>query len=376
LLDNRLWAGLDIGEDISFLSAIDVANDAVSEQALPTDPAAIAMALDELAPGRIVHIAIEASATAVHLVRELRARGYPILVCETRQVSRYLRVRINKTDTNDARGLAEIAKIGRSKISNVHVKSSEVQRLRSELVFRHKLNLHRVACEGMIRSLIRLHGGKVKTALSAATFKRNVETALEQMRCDLNVDLSDEILPLLSLSLGLREFLATLSDRLTVWAKAHPVCSRFMDIPGVGAICAISFYSVVEDPDRFERPEDIGPYLGLTPLVLQSGKSLRHARISKRGNKMTRSHLTMAASVILLRCRPNPLRTWGKALSARAGPGKARVALARKLAVLMLALWKSGERYNPEFGIKQAVQAVIDRDVRPRGRPRSGTAQT
>ena len=344
------------------MSAIDAANGAVAEQSLPTDPSAIAAALDELAPQTIEHIAVEASATAVHLVRELRARGYPILVCETRQVSRYLRVRVNKTDTNDARGLAEIAKMGLSKISNVHVKSSAIQRVRSQLMFRHKLNLHRVACEGMIRSLIRLHGGKVKTALRTATFKRNVETALEQMMTDLNVDLSEEILPLLSLSLSLRAFLATLLDRLTSWAEAHPVCSRFMEIPGVGAICAISFYSAIEDPDRFDRSEDVGAYLGLTPLVLQSGKSLRHAGISKRGNKLTRSHLTMAASVILLRSRPSPLRAWGLALSARAGPGKARVALARKLAVLMLALWKSGERYDPEFGVERRPKDAMISD--------------
>lgn len=351
MLDDRLWAGLDIGEDNSFLCAIDAENQLVFERSLQTDSLAIAAVLDEVGARRIEYIAVEAGAIALPLVRALRAAGYTILVCETRQVSRYLRVRVNKTDTNDSRGLAEIAKFGPSRLARVHVKSSEVQRIRSKLVFRHKLNLHRVACEGMIRSLIRLHGGKVRTALSSRTFQRNVETALEEMKVQLGVDLSAEVLPLLSLSLSLRDFLRELEVQMTAWAKADPVCSSFMAIPGIGAICAISFYTAIEDPYRFEKPSDVGPYLGLTPLVLQSGKSLRHTSISKRGNKLTRSHLTMASSVILLRCGPSRLKIWGKAIAERAGPGKARVALARKLAVLMLAMWRTGKQYDPGFGI-------------------------
>lgn len=344
--DDQLWAGIDVGEESLFLAVIDVANDPVLERSLPTNVDALAGALDELAPRTVKYIAVEASATATHLVRALRALGFSVLVCETRQVSRYLRVRINKTDANDARGLAEIAKLGPSKVARVHVKSSEVQRIRSQLVFRHKLNLHRVACDAMIRSLIRLNGGRVRTTPSAPGFQRNVATAIDDLRSQTGVDLSADILPLLSLSLSLREFLKTLEDRLTEWAKSHPVCSRFLEIPGIGPICAISFYSAVEDPDRFQCAEDVGPYLGLTPLVLQSGTSLRHAHISKRGNSLTRSHLTMAASVVLLRCPQSPLYEWARALSERAGPGKARVALARKLAVVMLATWKKGERYN------------------------------
>jgi len=258
-------------------------------------------------------------------------------------------VRVNKTDANDARGLAEIARLGRSHMTRVHVKSAEVQHIRSKLVFRHKLNIHRLACESMIRSLITLNGGRARAALSAATFKTNVENALVQIRTESGMNLDDEILPLLQLSLQLRVFLDTLGKRLTAWAEADPVCSRLMEIPGVGAICAISFYSAVEDPTRFIRVSDVGPYLGLTPLVLQSGSSLRHSRISKRGNKLTRSHLTLAASSILSRCRPCYLKEWGQSIASRAGPGKARVALARKLAVTMLAIWKNGDRYDPKY---------------------------
>jgi transposase len=348
-LGHGLWAGIDVGEDSSFLSVIDAGNEVLVEQAVPTDAAIISAMLKDPSLCGIEQIALEAGASSITLVRGLRAAGHPVLVCETRQVSRYLRVRVNKTDSNDARGLAEIARLGPSDLTRVHVKSHEIQRIRSKLVFRHKLNLHRVACEGMIRSLIRLNGGSVRTAQSPVTFKRNVETALERMKIDLEVDLSHEILPLLELSLSLRTFLASLHAQLTAWASDHEVCALFMEIPGVGAICAASFYTAIEDATRFARPTDVGPYLGLTPKVLQSGKSLRHDRISKRGNKLTRSHLTLAASVILLHCPGNHLYAWGQSLVQRAGPGKARVALARKLAVLMLSMWKSGARYNPNY---------------------------
>jgi transposase len=212
----------------------------------------------------------------------------------------------------------------------------------------------------MIRALIRLNGGRASSSLSAVTFKRNVEIALEQLRVELDVDLSDDILPLLELALGLRTFLDSLGDRLTQWARKHPVCSRLMDIPGVGPICAISFYSAIEDPTRFEKAIDVGPYLGLTPLVVQSGKTLRHSHISKRGNKLTRSHLTLAASSIINRCGPSPLKAWAQALAERAGPGKARVALARKLAVRMLAIWKSGQRYDPTYEARRLLSGPAD----------------
>ena len=347
--DTILWAGLDIGEDRSVLSVIGAGDAEILASDVPTDADAVLAALTELAPGKVERLALEAGSIGTHLVRRLRAAGLAVMICETRQVSRYLRVRVNKTDNNDARGLAEIARIGPSKITRVHVKSAETQRIRSKLVFRHKLNLQKVACEGMIRGLVRLNGGRFNTALQTPTFKRNVETALAQLKREKGVDLDEEILPLLALALSLRAFLKTLDLRLREFAESHPICSRFLEIPGVGPVCAVSFYTVVDDPTRFADPNDVGPYLGLTPVIHQSGKSLRHARISKRGNKLTRSHLTMAASVILLRCRPCYLKEWGSAVAERAGPGKARVALARRLAVLMLTMWKYDKPYEHYF---------------------------
>jgi transposase len=131
-------------------------------------------------------------------------------------------------------------------------------------------------------------------------------------------------------------------------AKADPICERLMSIPGVGPICAISFFTAVEDPTRFKRSSDVAAYLGLTPVVRQSGDFARTGRISKMGNSLTRSHLVTAATSLLWTSKSeSDLRNWGLELMKRVGSQRARVAVARKLAILMLVLWKSGERFIP-----------------------------
>jgi transposase len=145
----------------------------------------------------------------------------------------------------------------------------------------------------------------------------------------------------------MRNYLTAVDGDLRKWAEAHPVCSRFLEIPGIGPLCAVSFYTAIEDPNRFNSAADVGPYLGLTPKVLQSGISLKHGPISKMGNKLTRSHLVSSATVIFAgRIKDHPLKIWGLKLAQRAGASKARVAVARRMAVTMLAMWKNGTRYE------------------------------
>jgi len=342
-----LWAGLDTGADTSRLCVIDEALAPVLDTTIASAPDAILDALVPLGSAHIVEIAVEASDCAIPLARGLRDTGYRVILYEARQVSRYLRIRRNKTDDNDARGLAELAKLQLPSMRPVYLKSPDTQRLRAKLQFRQKLLRQRVTCENMIRALIRLHGGKVKSGRVAWTVERNVRAGLDALRSQSGIDLSDDILPLLSLTMAIRQFVERLDKEFLTIARAHPVCSRFLRIGGVGPICAISFYTAIEDPFRFVRAADIGPYLGLTPRILQSGTSLRHGRISKFGNLLTRSHLVLAATVAMQgETDGTPLKTWALALADRAGRGKARVALARRLAVIMLAMWKSGTAFD------------------------------
>jgi transposase len=119
-----------------------------------------------------------------------------------------------------------------------------------------------------------------------------------------------------------------------------------MEIPGIGAITALSFYSAIEDPTRFRHVDDVAAYLGLTPRIYQSGDSLSHGGISKMGNQLTRTHLVSAATVMLSTTRSfSTVKDWGLRLSKRIGFNKAKVALARKLAIIMLSLWRDGTHF-------------------------------
>lgn len=342
-----LWAGLDTGADTSRLCVVDRDLCPVLEETLPSDPTAIANILRELGDVILEDIAVEAAATSIHLAHGLRDRGFKVSLFQTGQVSRFLRMRRNKTDNSDARGLAELAKLRLPSMTPVHLKSPEIQRLRTRLQFRHRLTFQRVACEGMIRSLIRLHGGRLKRSQSSTQIADHVHEELDRLRNERGIDLGAEIMPLLDLAVSMRRFLARIDKDLKSFAQDHPVCARFLEIPGVGPLSAVSFYSAIEDPWRFLRPSDVGAYLGLTPIVLQSGVSLRHGRISKMGNKLTRTHLVNSASVMFAgRIKNCPLKEWGLAVAERTGKGKARIAVARRLAVIMLAVWRSGRAYD------------------------------
>jgi transposase len=266
---------------------------------------------------------------------------------EARKASRFLAIRRSKTDASDARGLADLARLGRSTVSQVHLKSLEFQELRSDLVLRHKLVQVRMAVEASVRSHLGLHGRRIKGTTKLDGIRVQVEAETEALLADEGIDVRARLRPLAELCENLRRYLKDLDRTLEKRARGHPVCSRLMEIPGVGPICALSFYSAVEDPARFAREADVGAYLGLVPRRYQSSDVTRSVGITKTGNKLTRYHLMSAALSMRLGKKDCALRDWGLALGERIGTGRARVAVARKLAILMLLLWRTGARFEP-----------------------------
>lgn len=346
MVRTKLWVGLDVGADEMAVCGTDNQGKILFEHLIPATAAALNARLKSMKQ-RVELIGLESGSCAIVLTRSLRELGYPVAVFDARQASKFLAIRQNKTDRNDARGLADIARVGRASVSQVRVKSPECQRLRSMLVMRQKLVRLRTTTEGAMRSLFRLNGGKLRTCSSAAAMKRNAAAELQQLRKLQNIDLSEDIEPLLALSEAIRIYVEGLDRKLSRMAEAHPVCRRFLDISGVGTLCALTFYSVVEDPTRFKRNSDVGPYLGMVPLVRQSGQLSSKRRISKRGDSLTRSYLVNAA-LTHIRYGKSSLSTWGERLIERTGPRQAHIAVARKLAVTMLAIWKSGEPFDPQ----------------------------
>jgi transposase len=340
-----LWIGIDVGADAISWCATDDSGAVVHENSCATK----AKALHEmLRPDkrRIKLIGLESGSFGILLTRKLRQLGYPVAVFEARQASKFLAIRRNKTDKNDARGMADIARVGRGTVSEVRVKSPECQRLRSTLIMRQKLVQVRVTIEGALRSLIRLNGGKLKRSSTLAGFQKNVEAELRRLRREDRIDLRADADPLVALSVATRGYVELLDRRLRLEAEESPVCRRFTDIPGVGPLTALSFYSSIEDPHRFTRCADVGAFLGLVPVVRESGQIAAKRRISKAGDKLTRSLLATAAQHHA-KWADTAISSWAKELSKRLKPGGVTTAVARKLAVTMLSIWKADRPYEP-----------------------------
>jgi transposase len=343
---SHLWGGIDLGEDSAHLCVIDDDGAVVLEEICSSDALAIHEAL-AVGPGELELLGVEAG-IGTHQARMLRALGHKVGVFEARTVRHFLEAFLHKTDGCDARGIAEIARHGGTIVPRVYVKSPECQQLRSELTLRSKMLQQRVTVQAVIRSLFRLHAGRTVAARRGVTLRQAAGEELARLVTDGGVDLADQVEPLLDIYESLALYCTRTDARLGVLARKHPVCSRLMTIPGVGFLTALSFYSAIEDPARFTRGDSVGAYLGLVPRIHQSGTMKRRMSISKRGSKLTRTHLAMAAQSLLRPAvRETALKRWGLGLAERIGMRRARIAVARKLAVIMLAVWKSGQPYEP-----------------------------
>ena len=139
---------------------------------------------------------------------------------------------------------------------------------------------------------------------------------------------------------------AALDKEIRRFVRNDLTLRRFMTVPGVGPVTALAFRSTIDEPNRFKRARDVGPYLGLTPRRYQSGETDRQGGISKCGDRFTRTCLYEAASVLLTKVqRWSPLKAWGTRLARRIGSKKARVAIARKIAVILRCIWTDGTEF-------------------------------
>ncbi|MGN6849920.1 MAG: IS110 family transposase [Sphingomicrobium sp.] len=344
------WAGLDVGVETTSICVIDDAGGVLQQSTSATDLGSICKQLGWLRRRRSARIGLEAG--ALTLARGLRSRGYCVDVYETRQLSKFLRVRRNKTDAGDAIGIAEAGRIGASLVGKIHLKSLECQVLQSRLALRRFLIRQRVAAVNQLCRQIELYGGRVRRAGRSTQLRDKVELEIPKLFGNRSTVLAAELRHLLGHCEGLVAYQQVTDCELRRLALDNEVCRRFMAIPGVGPICALTFYAAVGDPHRFRRSKAVGPYLGLAPKLRQSGLSSRQGRISRMGNVAARTALVQAAMVLMRSSNgASEIARWAATLELRRGRPKARIALARKLAVIMLALWKSGESYSPRLAV-------------------------
>ena len=338
------WVGLDAGHLETAVCLIDAEGGIVFEAICETKSGPIRDILRRFGVEAAQCLTIEAG-NGTQMVRELRSYGFPVQVVDVRKSSKFLAIRRQKTDVHDARGLAELGRLARSMGSQVFVKPMEHQNLRTLINVRRTMLKNRARTDALIQSIFRLYGGNVKLLNGRGALAAEVNDQVRKMR-QHGLEIGVNLQPLVEIAEALREQISALDRQMRDIASNNPTCRNFQTIPGIGPVVALSFYSAIGDPHRFERSRDVGAYLGLTPTLYQSGATSRRGRVSRHGNKLTRMHLITAATVLLCRIEiESRLRTWGLELAQRIGFLKARVAVARKLAVIMLAMWKSGSPF-------------------------------
>jgi len=333
------FAGLDVSMAETHVCVMNRDGAVVLEVKVPSTPPDIAAALAQ-APA-CERIVFETGRMAPMLYHGLSQLGLPIVCIESRQAYQALKsLATYKTDRNDARGLAHLARTGFFK--PVHVKSLPAHALRSLIIARKKLVGQRVTLENQIRGLAVVFGVRLPRALTAA-FIRQALRASEGI-----AGLSAAMRGLVAARAAVLGAIVAIDADIRRMVRASEACRRLMAIPGVGQLTALAFTAAIDDPGRFRRSRDIGAYLGLVPRRYQSGEVDYTGSISKCGDRRVRTLLYEAANVMLTRYKgPLKLKDWAFAIAKRSTMREARIALARRLAIIMHAMLRHGTEFKP-----------------------------
>jgi transposase len=337
-------AAIDVSLEWSTVCLVDAVGQIVREAKVPSEREAL-VAFFAASGLRIARIGLEAGPLSQWLHAGLIAAGLPAILIETRHVEAALKAMTVKTDRNDARGMAQLMRMGWFR--PVHVETLQAREIRALLTARRLLVAKLRDVESSIRGILRGFGLKVG-AVGQAEFEARIgELVAGQAMLERVAE------PLLRARAALRAEDATL-HRGTV--REDEVCGRLMTVPGVGAVVAVTFRSAIDQPARFTESKAVGAHFGLTPKKHQSGEIDRTGRISKVGDAMVRTALFEAANVMSTRAvRFSALKAWALRVAGRHGMKKAKVALARKLAVVMHRMWLDGTTFRwGEAGVSAA----------------------
>jgi transposase len=334
----KQYVGLDVSQAETAVCVIDETGQTNWKGTCRSTPEAIGRILRQRA-SQAVTVAMETGPLAVWHWHALRDAGFPVVCLPARHAHAALSLQLNKTDRNDAAGLAQLVRTGWYRA--VEVKSLESHTLRLVLATRTQLVSTRTTLFNQIRGLLKTFGivlGKGKGHI----FERLVTAGVQGVD---HVRLAIDSLLWQHVTQEIKRF-----DReITAVTRRIPACQHVMTVPGVGPVTTLVYAATVDNPARFKQSTDVGAYLGLTSRRYQSGEVDRAGVVSKCGDRLTRSLLFEAAGTLLFRNkRPPALRDWGLRLVRRVGRKKACVAVARKLAVLLHRLWVSDTTFRPE----------------------------
>jgi transposase len=332
------FAGLDVSVKETSVCIVDDMGRMVREVKVASEPEALLPVLTNPL-WRFKRIGLEAGPLSQWLFSAVAEAGLPVICVETRHMRAVLQAQINKTDRNDARGMAQM--MGAGLYRPVHVKTLRSQKLRMLLTHRKLLQSKAIALDNDLRGTLRNFGLKVGVA-GASKFEARIRELVESLP-----DLAELVEPMLIVRRTLRGQIGILDGRLLAVVRTDDVCRRLITVPGVGPVVALTYRATVDVPARFRTSKAVGAVFGVTPSRYQSGEINRSGAISKCGDEMMRAMLYEAAHIRLVRlAKWSWLKAWAMKIAKQRGIRKAIVALARRLAVILHRIWGDGTQFR------------------------------
>jgi transposase len=336
------YAGIDVSLEHSSVCVVDASGKVVREGKVASEPFALIEWFGSLG-FEVVRIGLEAGPLSQWLFAAMKEAGLAVDLLETRHVRNAFKTMPVKTDRKDARGIAELIRLGWFR--PVHCKSMGAQETRAMLTARTLVQSKLRDIEMSLRGILRGFGLKV----GKSTSNRFAGRVSELVVGHPTLQVVAEAL-LAAHAVLLREFKG-FEKRVRTMARQDAGARLLMSAPGVGAVVSLTVTSAIDDPARFKHSKTVGAHYGMTPKRYQSGETDYTGRISKIGDKSVRTALFQAAHIVLTRpVKGSAIKSWAMRLAKRVGMQKAKVALARKLAVIMHRMLVDGKPFNPAAG--------------------------
>jgi len=332
------YAGIDVSLEQSSVCVLDGEGKIIREAKVASEPEALIAWFGSLGLA-MTRIGLEAGPLSQWLFAAMKQAGLPVELLETRHVRNAFKTMPVKTDRKDARGIAELMRMGWFR--PVHCKSISAQETRAILTTRTLIEAKLRDVEMSLRGVLRGFGLKVGKTTPTNFAERIKELVSEHSNL--------QVFAVARLVVGevLWPEFRGFEKRVRTMARHDERARLLMTTTGVGAVISLTYAAAIDDPARFKNSKQVGAHYGITPKRYQSGEIDYTGRISKIGDKSVRTALYQAAHIILTRpVKASALKSWAMQLAKRVGMAKAKVALARKLAVILHRMLVEGKPFD------------------------------
>lgn len=334
------YTGLDISMKETAICIVDEKGKIIKEGKTLTDPSMIAAYLAQTGLS-IKKVALESGCLSHWLIEQLRKLNVPVICVDSRHMAAVLATTINKTDKNDARGIANALRCNMYR--EVHAKTSMSIEKCTLLASRRAIVEQKTHLTNTIRGLLKVYGIRISLSATTNMFFEYVKTKINELSELARYGLEE----LLKAAELLHNQTKAFDKMIKQLAKENEEATRLQTVPGVGPITAMNFIAEIDEPKRFQKSRSVGAYLGMTPTQYSSGETQKQGRISKCGSKELRHLLMEAGFVIITRSSKwSKLKAWGMKLMKKHGLKKAALAVGRKLAVIMHKMLITGEAFR------------------------------